>query len=399
MQCQCQYCQKAQAYTSLEDFRRSTCVDPWTFWGWAHPTVRGKGKGVCQSIVRQAGYSSGCDSGTLGREDILKSLRLAEQTYRDYLGDVVPTWHTETVDVNKWGCSQGWRNSRKVVVPSRNIREVGKPRHEVLATVTRGSDAYRIESKIGSIPDTFIVGVSGLENVEKHQIQICVSIGERTKDESNLRRWQIPFDSIELSEGALTITGRAYLLARPELYEVYQPFDEKHSAYRDYSLDPTILDNYVQRIEIVKTWVDHCDNKAISRNHCGCPVCCPDKPTCEVCTNVQFCVEDAKAGILRPVNQSCYLPDKYCISYLSEGLSCDRDWTRDISILAIAYNCAQICSCSFGCLEMWYADMSNENSKKRTLVENLANPIGTRVGHMHAWNVIKQFRNKGSLAW
>ena len=328
-------------------------------------------------------------------------MRLAEQTLRDYVGDVVPTWHKEIIDINAPGCHhRGHRGGNKIVVPHRNIREVGSPVYTALATASLGTN-YTLYAKYGQIFDTFKIEITGLTDVDTSRLGVYVPSGQRTKDTANLRRWLIPHDTIDFTAGKLTITGKAYLLARPELYEVTQTFDNTVSAFADYSLDPTVMANYLQTLEIGKIEVDQCGNTEIRKNHCGCPSCSPAAVTCDYCTAVCLCIDDAKAGILRPANHyhSCHLPDRYCVSYQAEGLSCNRDWTRDIGILAIAYFCSPICGCSFGCLEQWYADLSNESTKKRVIVENLQNPIGSRVGHLHAWNLIKQFRSGSGLLW
>lgn len=402
MTCNCNICLNSHyPHTTLEDFRRSTCVDPYTFWGWSSDKLKQPKKGACYSIVRQSASSNGCDAGTLGRDNILDALRLSEQTFRDYLGPVVPEWHQEIIDAKKWGCSQSWRNSRKVVLSNKNVSAVGKLVRSTLATVDKGTPEYLIEAKRGSVLDTFTLTLTGIAtDVAADEIKVYVSTGERTKEADNWRRWQMATESITLSAGTLTITGHAYLLGKPELYERYEPLAKPLSAYGDYSLNPDNLDCYIEQLEIVRETIDRCDgSQAIRRNHCGCPTCKPDGSTCEVCENISFCVIDKAVGIIEPIRNGCYVPDKYCVNYYSEGLSCNRDWTRDIGILAIAYMCQPICGCELGCLAQWYADFANEDSKKRTTMTQIENPLGSRSGMLHAWNLIKRYRASGGMLW
>lgn len=398
--CNCQLCQQnPYSHTTLEDFRKSTCVDPFTFWGWATDKLK-RPKGACSSVVRQSSNSHGCDSNTLGRDNIMEALRLSEQTFRDYLGPVTPEWHKEIVNAGSWGCTLSWRNTGKIVLKNRNVSEVGTPVRTLLGTVDVNTDQYKVESKSGLILDTYTLKLSGVGDIDPNEIRVYVNDSERTKQPGNWRRWQVPTESVTVDGGNLTITGRAYLLGRPELYERYEPLGTL-SAYGDYSLDPNNIDCYVRKLDIVRETIDRCDGSfSLYRPKCGCPVCSPESPTCYHCENVAFCVVDSKAGILEPINhRGCNLPDKFCVNYLTEGLSCNRDWTRDIAILAIAYLCQPICGCDFGCLAQWYTDFANEDSKKKTTLTNLENPLGTRSGMLHAWSLIKQHRNNVALAW
>lgn len=403
--CNCTLCQlEKYPYTSLETFRRNVGVDPWTFWGWDSDKLHTKGKGACYSVVRQSSNSVGCESNTLGRENILDALRLAEQTYRDYIGTVVPEWHTKQIDGFKWHHPRHLHGHNKVVLPHRNIVAVGKEVRTTLATVDRGTAGYALQSLHGAVIDTFVLTVTGLAStVTTGQIKLYIAKPERTIDDDSYRRWEIPFDSAEINAGTLTIKGKSYLLAKPELYEWQAPFSSPQSFYSDYSLDPDYLDNYVSQLEVVQVTVDNClGSTAQHRNRCGCPTCTQGNPTCTYCTDIAFCLDDVKAGIVSPIWNTGALchghPDKFCVTYQTEGLSCDRDWSRDISILAIANMQSGICRCSYVSVERWYEDLAKAEKHKSTAAM-LDNPIGTRAGHVYAWNVIKQFKNRGVLAW
>lgn len=400
MNCNCKICQQNKyPYTTLEDWRKSSCFGGtgYEFWQWDHDSLRTRGKAACSSIVRQSGNSHGCPADTLGRDNIASAILDAEQLYRDNLGfPVVPEWHQKVVDGFKWGCTQSWRNSGKLVLPMGKVLAVGTEKYKEITTVAKNTAAYQIKSVHGKLPDTFELGLSGIyDDIDPDDIQVYINKSERTSQGDSIRKWRIPTNSVTLDRGVLTITGNSYLLAKPELYEAYAPFKAGVSFYADYSLNPEHMDNYVDRLDIVVRYVDSCEgSKAISkRRECGCPTCKPDGSNCRNCENVSFCIDgDGSSGIVEPVwnyGGGCHaLPKYFCVNY--QAGDCSRNWTGDIVKLSIAQLCGGICGCAYGCMSYWWQDLASEDAKSNIPFEQLSNPIGTRRGHIHAASVIKK---------
>ena len=396
MTCSCSHCQKQiYPYTHLEEWRKASCFnDPWGFWQWDHDKLRVKGKSSCSSIVRQSNNHHGCPADTLGRDNIALAILEAEQMYRDNLGyPVVPEWHQKEVASFAWGCGQSWRNGDRLVLPYGHIQHVGTEVCQTLGEVVKGDNSYKIEALHGPLPDTFTLSLSGLSNVSEGEIKVYVSKAERTNTCDPLRRWEIPAECVTLDNGTLTITGKAYLLAKPELYESFTPFSVPVSYYGDYSLNPENLDNYIERLEIVRCYVDSCQGGfARFKNTCGCPSCKPDGSHCSTCSNVSFCIENEIAGIVKPLWEwNCQRPSSFCVSY--QAGDCSRNWTGDIAKLAIANLCGGICGCAYGCMSRWWDDLASEEAKNKVTFEQLNNPIGSRRGHLHAWNLIQKYQN------
>lgn len=398
--CNCSNCkQKTWPTTSLEAWRKNSCFGGGghSFWGWDHEKLRVKAKSACSSVVRQSSNSHGCPDNTLGRYEIAKALKEAEQTFRDQLGySVVPEWHKETIDAYKWGCTQGWRNTGKVVLPFGNVVAVGKEKYEELATVTLGTAAYKIEAIDGPVNDTFTLGFSGAYDIPAEEIRVYLNKSDRLNTRDSIERWEIPTENITVENGVVTIVGKSWLLARPALYEAYTPFGGNVSHYADYSLDPQQMGNYVQRLDIMRVTVDSCEGgHYLYKRACGCPVCKSDQQSCYECSNVAFCIEDSRSGIVSPIwnwGGDCgNHPKKFCVNYKTDP--CNRDWITDIVKLSISLLCSNICTCAYGCMSYWWEDLAHENAKTNTSFDVLGNPIGTRRGQIHAWNLISKFRS------
>lgn len=411
MTCTCNYCLKrTMPYTSLEDFRKAMCgLNPYSFYQWDSSKLRSvTPKRPCSPIVRQSAGAVGCDGSTVGRLDILQALLDAENIFQEWLGyDVVPTRHISTVknyawkahNYPFWHANHAYDFSPKVSVPFRYVQSVGKEICTEIATVTKGTAQYAITSeRSGGIFDTFTLTASGVAGVTADQISVYIDPGERTEQCEDLRRWQIPTQCVTLTTtGDLTITGGAWLLGKPELLESYVPLAAPLSEFNDFTLDPANLDCYVDKLVIVGCTIDNCQGSTAHVKQCGCATCSPDASHCETCSNVSFCIDDPFAGVLTPLftgSALCEgLPKSFCIDYVAGN--CSRDWTADISKLAVANFCKKICACgTLGCLDQWYEDLASDDYKGRTSVNLTENPLGTRRGHMVAYNQIKKFTRR-----
>jgi len=407
MTCTCDYCLKrSYPYTNLEDFRKAMCgLNPYSFYQWDSSKLRAiNPKRSCSTIVRQSAGAVGCDGTTVGRLDILQALLDAENIYQEYLGyDVVPTRHISTVQNFAWRSSyypfRTYDFSPKVSVPFRYVQSVGKEICTEIATVTKGSPEYTITSeRSGGIFDTFTLTASGVTNVTADQIRVYIHADERTEQCEDIRRWQIPTGCVTLTDdGDLTITGGAWLLGKPELLDSYVPLAAPLSEFNDFSLNPANLDCYVDKLVITGCTIDNCQGSTAHVKTCGCATCSPDGSHCETCSNVSFCIDDPFAGVLTPIftgNTLCEgLPKSFCIDYVAGN--CSRDWTSDISKLAVANFCKKICACgALGCLDQWYEDLAADEYKGRTSINLTENPLGTRRGHVVAYNQIKKFTRR-----
>lgn len=419
MTCTCDYCNRRKyPHTNLEDFRKAMCgINPYNFYQWDSGKLRSVNpKRNCSPIVRQSAGSMGCDGTTVGRLDILQALLDAETIFQEHLGfDVVPTRHISTIKHYKWGDYHyafnnygGYRDfhnfTDKVVTPFPYVIDVGKEICTEIGVVEKGTASYQLASvRSGGILDTFTLTVNGVTSINEKDVRVYIHPDERTDDCEDIERWRIPTNCVTLSGGTLTITGGAWLLGKPELLESYVPLPKPISEFGDFSLDPANLDCYVNKLVITSCTVDNCQGSSASFKPCGCPTCKSDASHCETCSNVSFCVENGRSGVLSvvyPFESLCQgRPTSFCIDYRAGN--CSRDWAKDISILAVANFCKPICPCAtLGCLNQWYEDLALDDYKG-TISDSLTeNPLGTRRGHVIALKQIHKFsqRNIASIA-
>lgn len=402
--CNCDVCENQRyPYTNLEAWRKATCFsDPYAFWQWDSMELRKYNpKKTCSTLVRESANSRGCDGNVLGRDDIRQAIMQAEQTYRDYLGfDITPTWHTSHVTNYAWGCMGGAGTiSGKIALPFRKLISVGKEVFTEIATVDRQTAGYMISAERGLVNDTFTLTATVPAGTLTSEIKVYVDKAERTDNCTDIKRWEIPTKCVEINGTTATITGSSWLLGKPELYEMTAFHPTPISEFgNDWSLDPQYLPNYLDKLVIMRVTVDQCLSGQAIYKVCGCATCSDGVATCEECENVSWCIDDKAAGIIHPVwdfSALCKgIPESFCVTY--QAGDCSRDWTKDIAILSIAYLCSPICACSpqMGCFSQYYQDVSLKESTRLATVGNMDNPIGTRLGHIHAYNLINKFSRK-----
>lgn len=415
--CLCRHCQPTNAYTSLESWRMTMpCIEPFQFWGWDNGdlrTLRGK---TCQEIVYERSGRN-----MVGRQDVRQALLQAESVFTQELGySPVRAWFQEQLPPQRL---------LKTKYPY--VIALGAPVRTVLGTATRAAqnvtflnytansgDVLRFSAKIAGQkwPDTFTLTMARPHDLTNAD-EVCVYIhtDDRYEQKANHARWKIDPIDVTLTSAAITITGRSWLLAKPQLYDVY---GTKHptptSSLNDLSLDPSHMSNYVERLEIARCTVDQCDAGLVrTKANCECDGClCAfgdnGAPThCHTCTEIDLCIDNAKFGHIRPLYPRAALwnltnslvcqdePASVCIHY--QAGDCTRDWTRELGILATTYLYG-ICDCDFPCMKQWMEDRSKGENKQNTF-EQLNNPFGTYEGHVAVWKAIEQGKWQGVASW
>jgi hypothetical protein len=416
--CLCFHCQPDSAYTSLEAWRESMCcLEPWQFWGFDHADLRKAAQRPCKDIVyEQAGRTM------VGRQNIRQAQLNAENEFLSQLGySPVLRWFNEQLEPD-----------RMVRTRQKYITALGTPIRTVFATAERDAQVvafsaytadpgdtlvFSAKQATAKWPDTFTLTLAipvGLTD----PAEVCVYIhpDDRYEKRSDDARWKIEPVEVTISGGVLTITGRSWLLAKPELYDVYGVHPAPVSAFNDYSIDPSWMPNYVERLQVARCTVDQCNAGLIrTRPDCECGGCLCEfndegTPThCHTCTEIDLCVENARFGLIRPLyphnsawstNPALCLnePRSVCVHY--QAGDCSRDWTRDLSILATTYLCG-ICSCDFPCLSRWWEDiaLNKENTSKQNTFELLNNPFGTLAGHIETWKTIERHKWRSVGTW
>lgn len=416
-QCLCRHCQPEAAYTSLESWRMAMqCIEPWQFWGWDNDDLRKFRAKTCQDIALER-----TGRGFVGRSDIRTALLQAENEFLANLKyPVVPTWFQEQLHPNKL-----------LQARHKYVTKLGAPVRTVLGTAQRESQSVTFlnyDPEDGDVitfsasqanakwPDTFTLSIARPADLtDASEVALYIFTDDRYEQKSNHARWRIEPIDVTLTNAAIIITGRSWLLAKPELYNVWQSHSTPISAFGNFSLDPSYMPNYVERLEVARLTVNQCDAGLIrTESTCTCSGCTCEfdengVPThCHTCTEIDLCIENARFGLIRPLYPQLNLwnlssdsllcqgdPKSVCIHY--QAGDCSRDWTQDIAILATTY-LHNICDCTFPCLTRWWEDKAQGENKQNTF-ESLNNPFGTLAGQVATWKTIERHKWPSVTSW
>lgn len=414
--CLCQHCHPDSAYTSLEAWRQSMyCVEGWQFWGWDNTDLRKLRAKVCQDIAMERAYR-----GMVGRNDIRRALLQSESELLSNLGySPVPAWFSEQLPPNKM-LQTRYKYVTKVGALVRTV--LGTAQREVQAvtflnyTVDPGDVITFSARQAGAKwPDTFTLSIARPSDLtDASEIALYIYADDRYEQTANHARWRIEPIDVTLTNAAIIITGRSWLLAKPELYDVYTAHPAPVSEFTDFSLNPSYMPNYVERLEVARLTVSQCDAGLVrTESLCTCSGCTCESdsdgvPThCHTCTEIDLCIENARFGLIRPLYPHLNYwnlgslpcpendPKSICIHY--QAGDCTRDWTQDIAILATTY-LAGICECTFPCLTKWWEDKAQGENKQNTF-EALNNPFGTLAGQVATWKTIERHKWRSVSSW
>lgn len=422
-QCLCRHCQPEAAYTSLEAWRLAMqCIEPWQFWGWDNADLRKMRAAPCQKVALER-----ASVGMVGRQDVRQALLRSESEYLSNLGyPAVRGWFSEQLPPQ-----------RMLQTRYKHVIQVGAPVRTVLGTAQReaqavtflnytadAGDVIRFSARQAAAkwPDTFTLSIARPGDITNaSEIALYIYPDDRYEQKANHARWRIEPIDVTLTDAAIIITGRAWLLAKPELYDVYTPHPKPVSAFGgdDLSIDPSYMPNYVERLEVARLTVSQCDAGLVrTETLCTCGGCACEfdgdgVPThCHTCAEIDLCIENARFGHIRPLYPQQTLwnlssnslfcegaPKSVCIHY--QAGDCTRDWTHDIAVLATTYLYG-ICDCTFPCLTRWWEDQAKserEGASRQNTFEALNNPFGTLTGQVAAWKAIERHKWRGVVSW
>jgi hypothetical protein len=275
--------------------------------------------------------------------------------------------------------------------------------------------------------DTFTTTVATTVT-DPDQIAIYFKSADRLDTDSELSaRWRIEPINVTFAAGTATIKGKRWLVVKPVLYE----------RKGNYPIDPTVAANFITDVVIYRRYTDmtgqvsttNSQSALIWESHpcswgCTTPANSTD-PSSEGWVAGRSGIRDSYNGIVIPAEavydattgtwahtssciNVCSEPDKVLIRYLA-GLDLDsKGWMQRtmrtiVSRLAAAEMTRRICACDAANREWsnWQFDISRLNSPEtyQASLNVLDNPLGTRRGHIYAWQQIKQLaRSVGTLA-
>jgi len=407
----------------LDTFRRILKYNPYHFWGLAGPAVPVDSQ--CNTVVAEYAYQS---NNAGGRDDIRQAIEYAEQKLRAFLGyPVAPMYLEATVPypsyldqrfVKMWPSDPtgGWIS---VMLPDQYVQAIGV---ESLTPLSEVNVSYSDQFGSG-VYDTFTITVPTTETDPK-KIAVYFAESDRFDDTKTSERWRIQPVHVSISSGIATITGRAWLLVKPILYQKFT---------RVSPLDPANPSNFVTKLAVylrttnpdgkteedaqgvfiwdtvpLASWWGFCCStytdpaataKSIARvgirgNGIG-GIVLPGEAIYNTNTNQWSMTNPPWPGICRP-------PQKVKIRYLagyplSEEGQMDSRLANAVAYLAMANMSERICACDNANRTLWryQLPLNQTGNQQETFAvsrEMLNNPLGNRYGDWLAWNEIKNLR-------
>ena len=343
---------------SLDQFRQLTGYHPLHFWE-LHDPERAPVESACNQLVRQYEWQNAQRE---GRRNIETALVSAETTLAQYLGYRVGTQAVTFDHVSV-------RSNGTLVLPEGHIQTLGR---EVLTLLGAYPCSYSDADGDG-LTDTATVTIFGLDQAYDYRVQFTKSAqiaGQRDD-------WTLPATFHWTDPTTATITLPSRLLVKPVRYEAIPPSKVTGFLVNDLSIyvpevavyHRVVLPSAAVVIDGVPSFATVCDAEhGVLRLDRGCspyPQCRP-----------------------RACNQSAATVSAVV------GRPLTHDWMMTIAKLAAAYLSKQLCECkeagSF--LHLWQQDISRMNATEEFAFKEQAinNPIGTRRGHIAAWNAILQ---------
>lgn len=405
----------------LDEFRRIIKYPPYQFWGLDNEDVA-LGS-ACNGVVYEHAFLS-ADVG--GRQDIREAIDIAEQKLRAFLGyPVSPKYIEETVTYPSYLDQRLWRQSPvdstggwvSVFTPDQLLQAIGI---ESLTLIGTANVTYSDLFGTG-VNDTFTVSIATTET-DPAKIAVYFATVDRFDNVEVGERWRVEPLNVSISGGTATITGRAWLLVKPILY---QPVKRQNALNPDTSANfVTTLSIYIRTTDPNGTTWETSQGAFVWDSSPGgwWGICCGDgstDPAAVARSIARVGMKDAAKGIVipgeaiynsttgvwtqaaPPWGSLCRPPQDVVIRYLAgkslEDGKMDARLANAVAFLAAADLPERICACdnSNRTLYRYQLPMNQTGTQQETFAvtrEQLNNPLGNRYGHWLAWNEIKNLR-------
>lgn len=415
----------------LESFRRIIRMHPYHFWQLADeeyvPVT-----GACDDVLFEEDWQN---ADAISRSSIREAIVRAEQKLADYLGyDVAPRYRVDSVPWPRLADSSQWRaynqNSIGLRVSMRlpygQVQAVGVRTQSLI-----GVAAVMLTERPAGLPFSFTLIISTTVT-NPDEIAVFFAEPDRWDAGAPLDTWRIAPLDVTIAEGVATIRGNAWQIVKPVQYA-----DPSVSA----TLDPTDLDTFASSLAVYREYIDS-SGQTVTTSQATLVwetlpypliACCGASPYPANSADpaaigqaiARVGVRDAALGIVTPAEAvydttaaqwaavnwaTCTEPDRVIVRYLA-GLALvngqmQRYWQETVSYLTLAELEGPICACE-GVrkrLHHWQFDLARSSGADDEAYgaisqEDLANPFGTRRGHVEAWKRVVGLRSIVGLAF
>lgn len=416
------------AYTAdhfpLELFRKELSIHPWHFWQLAGPGA--PLTSACNALLYEHAWQ---DADKVGRDDIRRAIDGAVEKLTEYLGfspiqhfgeQTLPWPPYADMRVSRYPFLDARRHWTNVQLREGWVQQVGV---EALTLIDDTAAVTYSDSDGDGLNDTFTATVA-TSATDVTQIAVYFSSADRLSDE--LGDWRVAPLGVTIAGGVATITGAAWLLVVPGLYQVPAPAP----------LDPSTSTNFVSTVAVYSRSVytagqTFADAQAtlVYETHpvpwwgwgwATPPTGGSTDPAVNGYAVARAQVKHGELGevtpahaVYDPVAQTWdvsilwsyeWEPDRVTVRYLAgypltPTAQIDHRMVQLVSRFAAAEMPRPIAACQEAAREIhhWQFDLarsSGSNDESYGLISraDLDNPFGTRRGHVWAWKTIQRMK-------
>jgi len=370
----------------LDLFRERLGFNPYHFWGWADAASTGYvpivpvPKANCNGVLREHPYQA-LSGQLLTREEIRQALADAEQMLCDYLHfPIVPRVVTETVTLQARGACHEFATC---------LGHVGKIGEEKRTVINTAAAVTYSDTNGDGLLDRWSVSVNGTYSADEIEVEFvasdlpagCGAIGP------------IQPVCVSVASNVTTLTGNAWTMARPVLYEGF--------GVGSAVLDPRTTANYAQTVKVTRHWIDTSVPPVIVADACAPNCGCEATPNTCCTDDVTVTVSNKRLGI--GMISGCVTGNKATLTY-EAGVGCEACGTVGVDaamMLATALLKSPCGSCADAQgtqYHRWQEDKALRTIDKAYLGTTVAQtPFGTKDGAIRAWELVKRHALSGGV--
>lgn len=383
----------------LETWRDYISYHPWHFWGMSNALI--PVQSACNVLVRERSYY---DSDAAGRADIRRAIDdTVEKFVRVARFRPAPQYVVEesipiaqdqaqlnfllpsgigSIGVN---FPFAWRTGGYTRVQLREgwIQALGVEDLDLIDT-----PAVSYSDPDGDGLNELFTATVATTVTDPAELAVYFAEADRLNNEEAGDTNRIEPVNISISGGNATITGPAWLLVKPILY---QGFGQAGGG-----LDPDVAGNFVTTLDVYRRTTDTTNPVTITAVSGGS--CCASGTETSILTTAT--IEDARNGILSLAGLcGCSTAKRVTVRYLAGYPLINRQmapaWASVIAKFATAELNRKICGCDEGnqsvfALQFDLALIDGMAKVKYALSDaDRNNPFGTRLGQIEAWRAVR----------
>jgi hypothetical protein len=407
---------------TLEEFRRAVGYHPFHFWGLGG--LKAPVSSSCNDTVAEYAWQH---ADYVGRREILNAIEISEDKLKNYLGYSIAPHYVEEVHefphmtsplFERYGYADSGGKWITVTAKEGKIFDGGV---EKIDDIGETSVTYS-DSDGDGLNDVFTATIATTVT-DPDEIMASFTISDRPEGESLFgdKSWEIAPISVSIAAGIATIKGRIWQIVKPILYQGVSPDESIDAAGSVYVSNILVSHRYLYAgittddAQALLIWETRPYPSYVTLTPTIQYAADPNAVAVELARVV---VRNADAGILgvglaRYDTDSAQWvhdpfevlrpPDRIVIRYKAgvkrvNGLV-DPLYSPCVFRMAAAEMTRPICACELANKELynWQFDLARSSGAMDEAYgaisrDDLANPFGTRRGHISAWKTVKQMR-------